>query len=116
MPAVSVAQRHNWQHDAAHAIAETLVIEAQKRVSDGPLSLARGRDSSASWGFPRVMRLPLRRLLHPIAMHPTILFSDFALRTPAEPTPPPIQEPPDPPENPDVVPIREPDPEQPGEI
>ena len=37
------------------------------------------------------------------------------LRIPSEPAPPPIQEPPDPPENPDV-PVREPDPEDPGQI
>src|SRR5579864_3955504 len=36
-------------------------------------------------------------------------------RTPADPFPAPIQEPPDPPENPDV-PVREPDPEDPGQI
>jgi hypothetical protein len=36
-------------------------------------------------------------------------------RIPSEPAPPPIQEPLDPPENPDV-PIREPDPEDPGQI
>ena len=36
-------------------------------------------------------------------------------RTPAEPAPPPVREPIDPPENPDV-PIREPDPEDPGQI
>jgi len=34
--------------------------------------------------------------------------SPVALRNPAEPMPPPIKEPPDPPENPDV-PIREPE-------
>jgi hypothetical protein len=37
------------------------------------------------------------------------------LRSPAEPSPPPIQEPPDPPENPDV-PVREPDPAEPNQI
>ena len=41
--------------------------------------------------------------------------SGYELRTPAEPYPPPIQEPVEPPENPDV-PIREPDPEDPGQI
>lgn len=39
----------------------------------------------------------------------------YLLRAPAEPVPPPIQEPPDTPENPDV-PVREPDPEEPGQI
>jgi hypothetical protein len=37
------------------------------------------------------------------------------LRTPAEPMPPPIKEPPSSPENPDA-PVREPDPEDPAEI
>jgi hypothetical protein len=37
------------------------------------------------------------------------------LRVPGEPEPFPIQEPPDPPENPDL-PVREPDPEDPGQI
>jgi hypothetical protein len=43
------------------------------------------------------------------------LNDDFALRSPAEPSFPPIQEPPDPPENPDA-PVREPDPAEPAEI
>lgn len=38
-----------------------------------------------------------------------------ALRSPAEPALPPVREPSDPPENPDV-PIREPDPDEPGDI
>ena len=41
--------------------------------------------------------------------------SSLALRTPAEPTFPPIQEPNDPPDNPDV-PVREPEPDDPGQI
>lgn len=54
---------------------------------------------------------------HRIAM----LISDIQqrriwLRMPAEPSPPPIHEPPDPPEGPDVIPVREPDPEEPEEI
>jgi hypothetical protein len=40
---------------------------------------------------------------------------DIMLRSLAEPSFPPIQEPPDPPENPDA-PVREPDPAEPGEI
>jgi hypothetical protein len=40
---------------------------------------------------------------------------DMDLRSPAEPSPPPIQEPPNPPENPDV-PVREPDPAEPNQI
>ena len=39
----------------------------------------------------------------------------FEFRTPAEPAPPPIKEPVEPPENPDA-PIREPDPEEPAQI
>lgn len=39
----------------------------------------------------------------------------YQFRFPSEPAPPPIQEPLDPPENPDV-PVREPDPEDPGQI
>jgi hypothetical protein len=42
--------------------------------------------------------------------HPTIF------RTPAEPGTPPVKEPPEGPESPDVVPVREPDPDEPGEI
>jgi hypothetical protein len=43
------------------------------------------------------------------------LVANYLLRTPAEPAVPPIQEPIDPPENPDM-PVREPDPEDPGQI
>jgi hypothetical protein len=40
----------------------------------------------------------------------------YSVRTPAEPMPPPVKEPPpDGPENPDV-PVREPDPEESGQI
>jgi hypothetical protein len=49
-------------------------------------------------------------------MQPNVDFmASYAFRTPAEPVIPPIQEPIDPPENPDV-PVREPDPEDPGQI
>jgi len=40
---------------------------------------------------------------------------EYRLRMPADPEPFPVQEPPDPPENPDM-PVREPDPEDPGQI
>jgi len=40
---------------------------------------------------------------------------DYRLRIPPGPEPFPVQEPPDPPENPDI-PVREPDPEEPGQI
>jgi hypothetical protein len=42
-------------------------------------------------------------------------FREYSLRIPAGPEPFPVQEPPDPPENPDM-PVREPDPEDPGQI
>lgn len=45
--------------------------------------------------------------------HPASTLHEF--RIPSEPAPPPIHEPIDPPENPDV-PVREPDPEDPGQI
>jgi hypothetical protein len=41
--------------------------------------------------------------------------TQFDLRQIPNPSPPPIQEPPDGPENPDV-PVREPDPEEPNSI
>jgi hypothetical protein len=41
--------------------------------------------------------------------------SNYGLRTPAEPMPPPIKEPPDSPENPDA-PVGEPDPVGPPQI
>lgn len=41
--------------------------------------------------------------------------AEFELRIPVEPSPAPIHDPPDPPENPDV-PVREPDPEDPGQM
>ena len=41
--------------------------------------------------------------------------SEYVFRAPSEPSPPPIQDPIDPPENPDA-PVREPDPEEPGQI
>jgi len=49
-------------------------------------------------------------------MHRAAIFEfPYQLRIPSEPSPPPIQDPPNPPENPDV-PVREPDPEEPGQI
>jgi hypothetical protein len=41
--------------------------------------------------------------------------SNYGLRTPAEPMPPPIKEPPDSPENPEA-PVQEPDPVGPAQI
>ena len=40
---------------------------------------------------------------------------EYELRSPADPQPFPVQEPPDPPENPDM-PVREPEPEVPNQI
>jgi hypothetical protein len=48
-------------------------------------------------------------------MRPNPHSSEYQLRIPSEPEPFPIHEPPDFPENPDV-PVREPDPEDPGQI
>jgi hypothetical protein len=42
-------------------------------------------------------------------------FPEYELRSPADPQPFPVQEPPDPPENPDL-PVREPEPEVPNQI
>lgn len=52
---------------------------------------------------------------HLSGMHPSREQTERALRAPAEPYPSPIQDPVEPPENPDV-PIREPDPEDPEQI
>jgi hypothetical protein len=52
---------------------------------------------------------------HQKPMHPDHPHSEYQLRIPSEPEPFPIKEPPDPPENPDM-PVREPDPEEPGQI
>lgn len=60
--------------------------------------------------------LPFRESLHLKPMLSVTLNSGFCdLRTPAEPMPPPIKEPTEPPENPDA-PVREPDPEEPEHI
>lgn len=45
----------------------------------------------------------------------TSLPTQHRARTPAEPMPPPVKEPPGPDENPDA-PVREPDPEEPEQI
>jgi hypothetical protein len=45
----------------------------------------------------------------------TLLPTRHHLRTPSEPSPVPIKEPPNPPENPDI-PVREPDPDDPAQI
>jgi hypothetical protein len=60
-------------------------------------------------------RLPFLVFKHQNVMRTNPHSSEFQLRIPSEPEPFPIHEPPDPPENPDV-PVREPDPEDPGQI
>jgi hypothetical protein len=52
---------------------------------------------------------------HLTTMQPDRSIAGYSFRIPSEPSPPPIQDPIDPPENPDV-PVREPDPEDPGQI
>lgn len=53
------------------------------------------------------LAIPSSRILH-LSVMPCDL-NDTSLRSPAEPSPPPIKEPPVPPENPDAT-VREPDP------
>jgi len=64
--------------------------------------------------------LPFKRFWHQIAMQvvmrvQTSLPTQYRVRTPAEPMPPPIKEPPNPDENPDA-PVKEPEPDEPPEI
>jgi len=49
------------------------------------------------------------------AMIVDLQFQNFQMRAPADPLPSPIPDPIDPPENPDV-PVREPDPDLPGQM
>lgn len=58
-------------------------------------------------------RLPFHGLWH--LTFEEMPMCEYVFRSPAEPSPPPIQDPIDPPENPDA-PVREPDPEEPGQI
>jgi hypothetical protein len=59
------------------------------------------------------LAIPPSRILH-LSVMPCDL-NDTSLRSPAEPSPPPIKEAPDSPENPEA-PVREPDPTEPTEI
>jgi hypothetical protein len=61
------------------------------------------------------MRLPLAPFWHQNAMQLNRQFLEYRLRTPAEPEPFPVREPPAPPENPDL-PVREPEPDVPNQI
>jgi hypothetical protein len=79
------------------------------------------QDCSMEGVFGRTILLaPLRALLH---QKPTLaegqietsLPTRHHLRTPSEPSPAPIKEPPNLPENPDV-PMREPDPDDPAQV
>jgi hypothetical protein len=75
---------------------------------------SRAAISNSSSNSSPIDVLPFRRLWHLKVMQPEI--NDlYRLRIPSGPEPFPVQEPPDPPENPDV-PVREPDPEDPGQI
>lgn len=70
--------------------------------------------------LPVADALQKQRLPFPASRHQSDMYlhphsSEYQLRIPSEPEPFPIHEPPDPPENPDV-PVREPDPEDPGQI
>jgi hypothetical protein len=60
-------------------------------------------------------RLPCSPFSHLNSMTPMNHPAEYSLRIPPGPEPFPVQEPPDPPENPDM-PVREPDPEDPGQI
>jgi len=61
------------------------------------------------------IRLPFGRFRHLNFMPDGYYSIEYRLRIPPGPEPFPVQEPPDPPENPDL-PVREPDPEDPGQI
>jgi hypothetical protein len=74
--------------------------------------------------FSDCQRLPFSREWHLTLMSNEISKSsplslnydlNYASRGPAEPSLPPVQEPPAPPENPDM-PVREPDPDMPNQI
>ena len=67
-------------------------------------------DQVITGGFPSPPSRHLRFM-----RHGAIFEFPYQLRIPSEPSPPPIQDPVNPPENPDV-PVREPDPEEPGQI
>jgi hypothetical protein len=71
---------------------------------------------SAAPGVRSLKAFPLPALWHLKTMQlESVPGFEQRLRIPSEPAPPPIQEPLDPPENPDV-PVREPDPDDPGQI
>jgi hypothetical protein len=65
--------------------------------------------------FSMESKLPLPEFWHPKIMLLEPFVEAYNMRTPADPTPPPIKEPPQPPENPDA-PVREPDPDEPAQI
>ena len=66
--------------------------------------------------MPPNYRLPLMEASHLNVMRASTHNSNkYSLRRRSEPSPPPIQDPIDPPENPDV-PVREPDPDLPNQI
>jgi hypothetical protein len=109
VPAYGFPER-DWQHGAADTLMNGMEL-IQERVRKGPLCCV---------DVPGVFRKlwpPVIQQLHPIAMlTATERDPRTEMRTPAEPSPPPVKEPPDPPEGPDTFPIREPDPEEPDTI
>jgi hypothetical protein len=91
------------------------------QVSRHPKEKSRPTDTEINEGLKvrrlqlQECQLPFRALSHLKVMQPVAAFLQFELRSPAEPMPPPIKEPTEPPENPDA-PVREPDPEEPAQI
>jgi hypothetical protein len=85
--------------------------------------MAAGPGTVRRWGvFGSVQSVshPSKRFLHQKPMLAErqiemLLPTRLHLRTPSEPSPVPIKEPPNPPENPDI-PVREPDPDDPAQI
>lgn len=75
---------------------------------DSGAGLAVGPQNFGGLKIRRATRKRDRRFRHPKAMQ-------FDLRQLPEPSPPPIKEPPEGPENPDV-PVREPDPDEPFQM
>jgi hypothetical protein len=84
-----------------------------KRASAGTLSLFVGRGVWSSGRKEAGFQVHLSGISWD--MKPPNALRQIELRKPSDPSPPPIREPIEPQENPDV-PIREPDPEEPNEI
>ena len=89
------------------------VTEAERRAAWNASSLRLNALESNCRNQPNVVRFGAskRNVMRSTMANP----SRVELRSPAEPSPPPIKEPPSPPENPDA-PVREPDPDDPDQI